>query len=186
MVSILSTIIGLALLHILSELKTEYKIWHSAYGAICKRVNYILSYKKNKLKKQEMKNLMQKVSSILSEDGFRPSIDNKENQISVMVDGNYIYIEFLKDDPNFMRMSNFIKDFTIEERSKMLDIANKINCNIKYAFIVVYETQLIIHCDIYLNENVDIRDILTRYIQSLFAAEKKFFESISLHQYGLN
>jgi hypothetical protein len=156
-----------------------------------KRISFIELYERE----NRMKDLKNRINEILSQDGYRSLIDEKENQIKVNIEGRFIIFEFYKDDPTCIRIAFCIKEFKPEERVNKLNAANYINANIKYAYVVVYENQFVIHSDVYISFNMDvtdnlnIKDILYRHLSTLFSAEKEFElweNSLNMNQFSLN
>ena len=146
-----------------------------------------------------MENLMNKVIEILSEDGYHPSIDERDDKLVMIKEGGMTYIQpekdivtaitfiegehqifinFYHDDDTFIRMYHYFEEFTLEEREEVLKVSNFVTNDVKHAYITEAGNCLLAICDVYLTENIDIRNVLYYYLGALLNAPRRFYEIV--------
>lgn len=122
----------------------------------------------------------QAVLEFLSEQGFRPNVDNDNGNIHFRYEmRSFIFVNNDDDETFFQLVMPGIFDVTSENRDIALEAANKVNRTTKVAKAVVFDEGVALFYEIILDENPEVGSVLSRGLGILNFARQKFFEGIN-------
>lgn len=120
------------------------------------------------------------VLEFLSEQGFRPSVDNDNGNIHFRYEmRSFIFVNNDDDETFFQLVMPGIFDVTSDNRDIALEAANKVNRTTKVAKAVVFDEGVALFYEIILDENPEVGSVLSRGLGILNYARQKFFEGIN-------
>lgn len=122
----------------------------------------------------------QAVLEFLTEQGFRPSVDNDNGNIHFRYEmRSFIFVNNDDDETFFQLVMPGIFDVTSDNRDIALEAANKVNRTTKVAKAVVFDEGVALFYEIILDENPEVGSVLSRGLGILNYARQKFFEGIN-------
>lgn len=122
----------------------------------------------------------QAVLDFLSEEGFRPSVDNDNGNIHFRYEmRSFIFVNNDDDETFFQLVMPGIFDVTSDNRDIALEAANKVNRTTKVAKAVVFDEGVALFYEIILDQNPEVGSVLSRGLGILNFARQKFFEGIN-------
>lgn len=122
----------------------------------------------------------QAVLDFLSEEGFRPSVDNDNGNIHFRYEmRSFIFVNNDDDETFFQLVMPGIFDVTSDNRDIALEAANKVNRTTKVAKAVVFDEGVALFYEIILDQNPEVGSVLSRGLGILNYARQKFFEGIN-------
>jgi hypothetical protein len=130
--------------------------------------------------------LIDSIYEILTDEGFRPLLYENEHYIEFKIEGDVIRIQFYEEDENYIQLGSWVYDYEQKDKHSALDTANQVNIYVKYAYIAVHSNQIIAHSDIYIDNSMDIKAVLFKYIPATLFARNEFYRITNEPKYSLN
>jgi len=150
------------------------------------------TFMKNKcqrlIRKKNNNSISNRVLDVLAEEGYKPSLkhDNTSEWIEVKIDGKSFNIIFEDEDPNYIRGVCYICTFKPNMWIEIMERINQINKNVKFVFLTVSENDIYINLETLLYNDINIKNILLRYIDAILFANKEFWELEEIGKVNLN
>ena len=118
------------------------------------------------------------VMNFLKEQGFCPQVDEKGSIIFKYQMSTFIFMNNDDDEEFFQLAFPSIFDVTEENRELVLETANKINCRLKVAKVIVPNDDVWVLFEVILDQSPEVGSIIERGLNILMHTRQAFYEAL--------
>ena len=118
------------------------------------------------------------VMNFLKEQGFCPQVDEKGSIIFKYQMSTFIFMNNDEDEEFFQLAFPGIFDVTEDNRELVLEAANKVNCRLKVAKVIIPNNDVWVLFEIILDQSPEVGSIIERGLNILMHAREAFYEAL--------
>lgn len=121
--------------------------------------------------------LSTEILEILSEEGYRPTIE-KEGETEIImfkIEGDAIEISFTENDPDYIFIKYHICTFEPNDKYEVFESVNQLNINIKFITALIYDNLVFITCGYLADSDGNIKNMLFRYLNAVINGHNEFW-----------
>ena len=118
------------------------------------------------------------VMNFLKEQGFCPQVDERGSIIFKYQMSTFVFMNNDEDEEFFQLAFPGIFDVTEDNRELVLEAANKVNCRLKVAKVIIPNNDVWVLFEIILDQSPEVGSIIERGLNILMHAREAFYEAL--------